>query len=175
MKQKTSMIDQALQGRKPALNGASATGARNTAMNSRPGGQPEMQIPKQQPGMEEGDPDFDALVEELTALISEGKLPENFDLTTACQDPAFVELINEFPAEAAVRIYDAEKRADEAEQNAMQRVNTQMRARGGLPRSQRGGAMSAPAPDYGNMDEDAFKDLLFNVKKTARSGGKARL
>lgn len=171
MKPNNSMIEQTLKNRKSGAQPQEGMGAAPT-----PPGHPPMSVGNMEPeDANLQNADFDALVEELTALISNGEMPEGFDLNAACADPAFIALISQFPAEAAVRIYVAEKRADEAEQNAMQRVNTQMRARGGLPKSQRGGVMSAPQPDYRNMESDAFKDLLFNVKKTARNGGRTRL
>lgn len=170
MNQGNSRINQALKQGNAGLNaGKGAQPMRQPAPMPRQGNAPQDMAAPQ------GNGDFDALVEELTALIQQGRMPEGFDLMTACQDPAFLDLMEQFPAEAAVRVYMAEKKAAEAEENAMSRVNAQVRSRNGLPRSQRGAAMSAPAPDYRNMDSDAFKGLLYNVKKSARNGGNPRL
>ena len=38
----------------------------------------------------ENDPEFEALVDEIAALIRDGKLPEGFDLPAAAKDPALV-------------------------------------------------------------------------------------
>lgn len=119
--------------------------------------------------------DFDEVLAEFEDLLASGKLPEGLDLQEICTDDAFAKLIVEYPADAAVRIYVAERRAEEAENSAMQRVNQQVRTRNSLPRSARGGAMSAPAPNYRDMDDESFRKLLGDLKKTARNGGKTRL
>ena len=122
-----------------------------------------------------GQADFNEVVEELQQLVLEGKLPADFDLREACMDQTFADLIAEFPAEAALRIYYAENKAAGAEQAAMQRVNQQVKSRNALPRSARGGAMSAPAPNYRDMDDATFRKLLAEVKRSARNGNAPRL
>lgn len=118
---------------------------------------------------------FEDVVYELQQLVLEKKLPPDFDLQQACMDNAFAELIAEFPAEAALRIYYAENKAAQAEQNAMQRVNAQVQSRRALPRSARGGAMSAPTPNYRDMDDASFRKLLAQMKRSARNGSAPRL
>lgn len=123
----------------------------------------------------QNDPEFEALVDEIAALMSEGKLPEGFDLQEAAKDPALIEQMREYGAAAGIRIYAAEQRAEEAEQSAMERVSERMRQRSALPRSMRGGSANAAATNYNAMSSDAFRELMQQMKKTARDGGKTRL
>ena len=122
-----------------------------------------------------GEADFSGMVDELYGLITSGKLPEGFDLEAACGDAEFASLINEFGAEAAVRIYDAEKRAKQAEANAMERVNTRMQQRKSLPRASSGGAFASAKADYTNMDAASFKKLALEMKRGAQRGQKVSL
>ncbi len=121
------------------------------------------------------DPEFETLVDELSALISEGKLPEGVDLKEAAKDPALVSLMREYGAGAGIRIYAAEQRAEEAENSAMERVSVRMRQRGALPKSTRGGSAAPAATNYRGMSSDSFRELVQQMKKTARDGGKTRL
>ena len=125
--------------------------------------------------VQENDPEFEALVDEIAALIQDGKLPEGFDLQAAAKDPALMDLMREYGAAAGIRIYAAEARAEEAEGNAMERVSERVRQRSALPRSMRGGSANAAATNYGAMSSDAFRELRQQMKKTARDGGKTRL
>ena len=118
---------------------------------------------------------FDAVVQELTAMYQNGQMPEGFDLQQSAGDPALMELIQDYGAEAGVRIYAAEQRANKAEQAAMQRVSAQVRSRNALPRSSRGGSTTASAPNYRDMSSESFRSLLQQMKKTARDGGRTRL
>ena len=126
-------------------------------------------------GRPEYDPEFEALVEEITTLIAEGKLPEAFDFSSAAKDPALAMLLREYGAEAGIRIYAAEQRAEEAENSAMERVSARMRERGSLPKSSRGGSAAPASTNYRSMSSDAFRELMQQMKKTARDGGKTRL
>ena len=121
------------------------------------------------------DPDFDALVDEISALIQKGKLPEGFDLESAAKDPNLAELMREYGAEAGIRIYTAEQRAEEAENRTMERVSARVRERNALPKSTRGGSAAPAATNYRGMSADAFRELMQQMKKTARDGGKTRL
>ncbi len=117
---------------------------------------------------------FDALVDELYTLMQNDALPEGFDPEQAAQDPALIELMQKFGAEAGIRVYVAEKRAEDAENQAMQKVGERLRARKSLPQSARGCAAPA-SPDYRGMDGETFRTLMQQMKKTARDGGKTRL
>jgi hypothetical protein len=126
-------------------------------------------------GMAENDPEFDALVDEISVLMNEGKMPEGFDLQAAAKDPGLVSLMQEYGAGAGIRIYAAEQRAQEAENSAMERVSARMRERSALPKSTRGGFAAPAATNYRGMSSQAFRELVQQMKKTARDGGKTRL
>jgi len=64
----------------------------------------------------EENPFIDA-ANELAEMEENGELPEGFELSEAVKDYAFAALLSEFEPKAAVRIYVAEKRAEEAENN----------------------------------------------------------
>jgi len=121
------------------------------------------------------DVEFDALVRELALMYQNGEMPEGFDLQQAAGDPALMELIQAYGTEAGVRVYAAEQRAEQSEQSAMQRVSAQVRSRNAMPRSSRGGSTTASAPDYRHMSSESFRELLQQLKKTARDGGRTRL
>ncbi len=186
MKKRFSAIEQALgnNGQPPMAYPGGEDFGQGPNGNPYAGGQMQgnasMGYPEKPMGGQPGDPamgqgSFGDIRDALMQLIREGKVPPEFDLQAACSDEAFAELLMEFPPEAAVRIYAAEKRADEAETAAMQRVTNQVKSRNALPRSSKGGAMSAPAINYRDMDGAAFRKLLGDIKKTTRNGGKVRL
>ena len=104
-----------------------------------------------------------------------GELPEGFDLQAAVQDRAFAELLQEFEPKAAVRIYAAEKRADEAENSVKTRMSEQARSRSQLPKSQRTDRAAAPAPDYMSMSREAFSALEKQYRNAARSGRRVQI
>ena len=117
-----------------------------------------------------GMPSIEEMAGELAMLKAAGKLPEGFDFQTACADEAFIELMQEFPAAAAVRIYQAEKNATGAEQSAMQRMNERYAARNALPRSTRSGIAASPKPDFDNMSSEAFRAYEQQLKRAAARG-----
>ena len=123
----------------------------------------------------DNDPEFEALVDEVSALMQQGKLPEGFDLEDAANDPALVKLMREYGAGAGIRIYAAEKRAGDAENSAMERMSARVRERGALPKSTRGGSAAPSATNYHGMSSESFRQLMQQMKKTARDGGKTRL
>ena len=123
----------------------------------------------------DNDPEFEALVDEVSALMQQGKLPEGFDLEEAANDPALVKLMREYGAGAGIRIYAAEKRAEDAENSAMERMSARVRERGALPKSTRGGSAAPTATNYHGMSSESFRQLMQQMKKTARDGGKTRL
>ena len=123
----------------------------------------------------ENDPEFEALVDEVSTLMQQGKLPEGFYLEEAANDPALVKLMREYGAGAGIRIYAAEKRAGDAENSAMERMSARVRERGALPKSTRGGSAAPSATNYHGMSSESFRQLMQQMKKTARDGGKTRL
>lgn len=105
-------------------------------------------------------------------MQKEGRLPEDFDLAEASRDRAFGELILEYPPEAAVRIYVAEKRLAGAESGAKKNVQNDLRARHALPKSQRANITANPSPDYKRMSSEEFRRLEQQYKRAARNGNK---
>ncbi len=162
MKQPIKTIQQRL-----AERGGANTQPKPAAQNRAPAQQAQgAQGMQSQPG----DETFNGIVEELAQLIQRGELPEGVDIETLCADNAFIELAMEYPVDAAVRIYEAEKRAEQAEQAAMERVNAQVRNRSALPKSARGGAMASPKVNYRDMDSETFRKFHTDLRKNARSG-----
>ncbi|MBQ1820321.1 MAG: hypothetical protein II117_01830 [Clostridia bacterium] len=106
----------------------------------------------------------------LVEMESNGELPEGFDLETAVQDRAFAALLQEFEPKAAVRIYAAERRADDAENSVKTRMSERARSRGALPKSQRTDRAVAPAPDYMAMSKEAFSALEQQYRNAAHNG-----
>ena len=123
----------------------------------------------------QNDPEFEALVDEISVLVQQGKLPEGFDLESAAKDPELANLMREYGAEAGIRIYAAEQRAEEAENNSMERVSARVRERSALPKSTRGGSAAPAATNYHGMSSEAFRALMQQMKKIDRDGGKTRL
>ena len=112
-------------------------------------------------------------VEAANALVEmerEGMLPEGFDLEAAVKDRAFAQLLQEFEPKAAVRIYAAERRADEAEQNAKARMSEKLQAQRALPKSQRTDRAVSATPNYMSMSKEAFRMLEQQYRDAARNG-----
>lgn len=173
MKKQTSAVEQALARKLGTTQQGGAAQSQPQRQDPYGGAQQPMEEAPEE--LDAQTPMFEDIRDELVELIRSGRLPENFDLQRACTDPAFAELVAQFPLEAAIRVYAAEKQASEADSNAMQRVTTQVRSRNALPKSTRGGAMSAPAANYRDMDSATFRKMLGEMKKTTRNGGRVRL
>lgn len=118
---------------------------------------------------------FVEAAETLVEMEQNGELPENFDLSEATQDRAFAELLSEFEPKAAVRIYVAEKRAEDAEKNVKTRMSEQARSRSALPKSQRSDRAVAPAPDYMSMSKEAFSALEKQYRNAAHNGKRVHI
>jgi len=116
-----------------------------------------------------------AVRRELAVLMNNGMLPEGFDLKAAMADPAFIELSAELPPYAAVRVYAAEQKAADAEEQAMENILQQLRSREGLPRAARAEQPVSPERDYENMSTEEFLRLEQEMKKRARNGLTTRL
>lgn len=113
--------------------------------------------------------------EQLARMEKEGLLPQTFDLQAACADREFALLIEQYSTEAAVRIYDAEQRAALAEQNAKEKLQSQMQRRNALPKPQRGDSGISATPDYMSMSSEAFRNLESNLKKAAHRGSRVKI
>ena len=83
--------------------------------------------------------------------------------------------MTEFEPKAAIRIYLAEKRAEEAEESVKTRMSEQARSRNALPKSQRTDRAVAPAPDYMSMSKEAFSALEKQYRNAAQSGKRVHI
>jgi len=115
------------------------------------------------------------LKRELRELVEHDLLPNGFDLEAASRDPAFVRLVVELPAYAAVRVYDAELRAERAEQSAMEGILTRLRSRERLPMPSRADAAAPAKRDYLAMSPEDFAALEREYRAKARAGIKVKL
>ena len=128
-----------------------------------------------EPAETEAENPFIEAANTLVEMERNGELPEDFDLETAVQDRAFAELLQEFEPKAAVRIYVAEKRADEAENNVRTRMSEKARSRSQLPKPQRTDRAVAPAPDYMSMSKEAFSALEKQYRNAAHNGKRVHI
>jgi hypothetical protein len=128
-------------------------------------------------GLPENEPEnpFLEAANALAEMEENGELPEGFELSEAVKDRAFAELLQEFEPKAAVRIYAAEKRADEAEENVAVRLSEQARSRKALPKSTRTDRAVAPAPDYMAMSREAFSALEKQYRNAAHNGKRVHI
>ena len=133
--------------------------------------EPELREPIES---EEENPFLEA-ANELAEMESSGELPEDFVLSEAVKDHAFAALLQEFEPRAAVRIYVAEKRAEEAENAVKTRMSEQARSRNALPKSQRTDRAVAPSPDYMSMSKEAFSALEQQYKNAAHNGKRVHI
>ena len=123
----------------------------------------------------DGEAEFQQLAEALTELMAETALPANFDIERACEDTAFAKLLLELPPMAAVRVYAAEQRAGQAEENAKNNAAETLRRRSGLPRIERAGGAVRAEPDYMSMSSEEFRKLEQQLKRASRAGRQVRI
>lgn len=173
MKEKFTRFPESAFEYAPQAGMAPAAPADGMPAGAMPGRMPAQPAPPPAGNARALDPE--SLKREIDALLQQNLLPEDFDLEAAVQDPAFVRLVIEMPAYAAVRVYQAEKRAAEAERNAMQAIVTRLRAREGLPRAARADTAAAPARDYLSMSPEEFAKLEHEYREKARRGVKVKL
>jgi len=110
----------------------------------------------------------------LVQLMQEGKIPEDFDLEATCQDKAFAELVLEMEPEAAIRVYVAEKKAENAMREALDMVQKRLEARNALPKMAKAGGAISATPDYASMSAEDFRSLENQLRNATRSGKKMR-
>ncbi|HMM30354.1 MAG TPA: hypothetical protein PKB13_01115 [Clostridia bacterium] len=91
------------------------------------------------------------IAEELTTM----QMPDGFDLVKAKDDPAFLQLLWDMPASAAVRVYHAEQSAKTAQTKAAQDVAEKLQARQQLPQPMAKELPVTPNVDYNTMSDDA--------------------
>ncbi len=128
-----------------------------------------------EPAETEAENPFIEAANALVEMERNGELPEGFELSEAVQDRAFAELLQEFEPKAAVRIYAAEKRVEDAENNVRTRMSEQARSRKALPKSQRTDRAVAAAPDYMSMSREAFSTLEKQYRNAAQNGKRVHI
>ena len=128
-----------------------------------------------EPDAQEAENPFIEAANALVEMEQSGELPEDFDLEAAVRDRAFAALLREFEPKAAVRIYAAERRAEDAENSVKTRMSEQARSRSALPKSQRTDRAVAPAPDYMAMSREAFSALEQQYKNAAHNGKRVHI
>ena len=111
----------------------------------------------------------------LIAMQDEGKLPEGFELESACADPAFAALLQSFDAAAAVRIYAAEQKAAHAYEEAMAAMTEKQRMRSALPKTTKPNRAVSASPDYMSLSASEFRELENRIKAAAKNGKRITL
>ena len=91
-------------------------------------------------------------IEKIAAEVMAAPKPKGFDAQTAYQDKAFLDLLQQYPAEAAIRIYAAENRAN----NAGQDLSEKLRTRQSIPQSTRPQQSVKPVTDWTQVSTDDF-------------------
>lgn len=107
---------------------------------------------------EEPEQSYEERAHEIVNELASVQLPRGFDMDQAMGDQAFVELLTEYPAAAAVRIYQAEHMAP-------QQVADRLRARQGVPASTRPAQSVRPEPNYKEMSSEDFFKMKERVSK----------
>ena len=98
------------------------------------------------------------IVDDLLAV----HLPDGFDMDAAVNDEAFRQLLVEYPAAAAVRIYQAEQKVKQAPQQVADRL----RARQSVPAPTRPTQSVRPEPNYREMSTEDFFRMKERVAKS---------
>ena len=110
---------------------------------------------------------YRAMGEEIARLEVEGKLPEEFDLETACSDDRFVELLHELEPYGAIRVYVAEQAAENAKAAVREEMRREAMDRQKLPQPTRGNRLLSPEEDYAAISPEAFRALENRLRNHA--------
>ena len=102
---------------------------------------------------------YRAVGEEIARLEAEGKLPRGFDLEAACNDDRFIELLDELEPYGAIRVYAAERAAENAREAAREELNQAAMDRRKLPQPIRPNRLLRAEEDYTAMSPEAFRAL----------------
>jgi hypothetical protein len=91
-------------------------------------------------------------IDRIVADVQAAEKPEGFDESAAYQDEAFLDLLREMPAKAAIRVYMAEKKASQAGQD----IAEKLKARQAIPQSSRPQQAVTPKTDWMNASKEEF-------------------
>ncbi len=96
------------------------------------------------------------------------------DVEAYLADPAFVSLLRDMPPAAALRLYDAERAAqaaaDQAREQGARDMLEKIMARRNLPAPIRGNIPADGQPDYANMSSVAFAQVKKRLAQAASQG-----
>lgn len=96
------------------------------------------------------------------------------DVEAYLADPAFVSLLRDMPPAAALRLYDAERAAqaaaDQAREQGARDMLEKIMARRNLPAPIRGNIPADGQPDYANMSSAAFAQVKKRLAQAASQG-----
>ncbi|MDR0840652.1 MAG: hypothetical protein LBN26_04610 [Christensenellaceae bacterium] len=113
---------------------------------------------------------------DLIALQAQGQLT---DVDSYLADAAFVQLLYEMPAPAAVRLYHAERAAGEAAERERriggEDMLEKLRARRSLPLPVRTGTPGGAPADYASMSSSQFAQIKKRLEQAAAQGRRAPL
>jgi len=98
--------------------------------------------------VEESRSDIDRIVADVKAAPK----PDGFDEAKAYADPVFLDLLQEMPAKAAIRVYVAEQKANNAELD----VAEKLKARKAIPQSTRPQQPVTPKTDWTQVSTEDF-------------------
>ena len=91
-------------------------------------------------------------IDRIVAEVQAAEKPEGFDEAKAYADEAFLELLREMPAKAAIRVYMAEQKAN----NVGQDIAEKLKARQAIPQSTRPQQTAKPKTDWLNASREEF-------------------
>lgn len=91
-------------------------------------------------------------IQRIVNDVQNAPKPEGFDAATAYRDNAFLDLLHEYSAEAAIRIYMAENKANHAGQDYAEKL----RSRQAVPQSTRPQQPVKPVTDWTQVSTEDF-------------------
>lgn len=100
----------------------------------------------------EAEPESD--VERIVREVQEAPKPEGFDESTAFNDPKFIQMLTEMPAAAAIRVYHAEKKAANVEQDIAEKLMSRQR----VPQMTKPQQPASPVVDWRKVDAATFRE-----------------
>lgn len=103
--------------------------------------------------LEESAPDADEEADRIVREFYEAEKPTGFDEKAALADSEFVQLLTEYPAKAAIRIWMSERSA----KNAGQDLAEKLKARNAIPQMTRSGHAVSPTVDWTRVDSETFR------------------
>lgn len=142
---------------------------KRSAKGERPAEQAKAGVPEDARGKDGLRQNAESAAQYLLQQEQAGKL--HYDVQEYIESREFPELLNEYGAEAAVRIYEAERIANEAYEAGREDAIDEIYRRREMPRSMRSGTAVPADVDYMRMSGEEFmrlKDRLSRVHADKR-------